>query len=62
MKHSTKTLLPALTISDLKNLTIVVEERLDAHTPAIEKKQFTQVDLWNINKQRKTFKARQYLK
>ena len=62
MKHSTKTLLPALTNSDLKILTSIVEERLDAHVPVIGKKQFSQADLWNINKQRRTFATRRYLK
>ena len=62
MKHSTTKLLPALTISDLKNLTILVEERLDVHVPETGKKKFSHADLWNINKQGKTFATRRYLK
>ena len=62
MKHTTKILLPALTIADLKNLTTIVDERLDTQVPATEKKQFNQADLWNINKQRRTFSTRRYLK
>lgn len=62
MKHSTKTLLPALSISDLKNLTILVEERLDVSIPETGKKKFSQADLWNINKHRRTFQTRRYLK
>ena len=62
MKHSTKTLLPDLTIADLKKLTTLVDERLDAHMPEPGKKQFSQADLWNINKQRKTFITRRYLR
>ena len=62
MRHSTKTLLPELTISEIKNLTVVVEERLDVNIPVKVKKQFCQADLWNINKQRKSFSTRRYLR
>lgn len=62
MRHSTKTLLPELTISEIQNLTIVVEERLDVNIPGKVKKQFSQADLWNINKQRKSFSTRRYLR
>ncbi len=61
MKFSTKNLHPVLTMIEHKNLTILVEERLDVPMPATTKKKFGSVDLWNINKQRKSFKIRRYL-
>ena len=62
MKLSTKILLPVLTIVEHKNLTTLVEERLDAHIRVGAKKQFSQTGLWNIHNQRKTFTTRRYMK
>ena len=61
MRHSNKTLLPEITIEDLRNLKTLVEERLDTSLPEPIRKKFSQADLWNINKQKRTFKTRRYL-
>jgi len=58
MKTSTK-LLATLSNTELKNLTTTVSETL-ATTNNCNKKSFTALDLWSIQKQRRSFSVRRF--
>ncbi len=56
MKTQSTTLLSTLTKSEIKSLTTQVQETLALNTHVA--KTFTAVDLWSIQKQRKSFLTR----
>jgi len=59
MKFQSNTLLPELKKAELKNLTAITKETLDA--PLKKSKKFTSVDFWNIQKQRRVFSQRNFI-
>ncbi|MEO6684145.1 MAG: hypothetical protein ABIN48_15080 [Ginsengibacter sp.] len=63
MKHVfPNPLLSKLSNSELRELSIEVKETLVNYTPANQAKKFTGVDLWKIQKQRKSFSRRALLR
>lgn len=59
MKKQNQGYLLYVTKMELLNLTNIVEERLDVgYKPAEKKPSFTAAELWNIQRQRRTFVQR----
>lgn len=59
MKFQSNTLFPIISKKELRELSTITHETLDV--PVKKERKFTMVDLWNIQKQKKSFQVRQYL-
>jgi hypothetical protein len=60
MKKQSTTLLSTISKAQVDNLTNIVKETIVPGYAEIAKKQFTAADLWNIQRQRRTFVQRRF--
>lgn len=61
MKLVSNTLLAKLSNTELLNLTASIEEKLDLNYGDRKQATFNRVNLWNINKNRRSFSRRKFL-
>lgn len=61
MKLQTKTLLPALTFTQVKELTAIVDETLDRVSGTKVLKGITAAELWRIQKSKRPISSRRFL-
>lgn len=61
MKILTSTFLKKVNPAEINYLTKEIKETLDIEMKTNSKKVFTTMDMWNINKQRRTFNTRRSL-
>ena len=60
MKKQSNTLFTYLNIEQVQNLTSIVKETLAKNANTVSNKTFSAADLWNIQRQKKSFVQRRY--
>jgi hypothetical protein len=61
MKKQNQGYLTYVTAMELQKLTSMVEERIDADVKAEEKKIFSAAELWNIQRNKRSFVQRRFI-